>query len=123
MIKRLAAAAVLICVAADSRAAVTVLKAGRLLDPHSGNVLSPAAVLIDGDRIKELGPPAQIQAHADATATVIDLGGGTLLPGLIDSHTHLLIDPIAPAEVERARHYNGGFFVMKNGEVVRNEFK
>jgi imidazolonepropionase-like amidohydrolase len=32
-----------------------------------------------------------------------------LLPGLIDSHTHLLVDPIAPAEVESARHYNGSF--------------
>src|SRR5438105_1984869 len=39
----------------------------------------------------------------------IDLGNAILLPGLIDSHTHLLIDPVAPAEVERARHYNGGF--------------
>jgi imidazolonepropionase-like amidohydrolase len=109
MIKRIAIFALLICIAAHARAAISVVKAGRLLDPRSGNVLSPAGVLIDGNKIKEVGSPAQIQARAGATATVIDLGGATLLPGLIDSHTHLFIDPIAPAEVERARHYNGGF--------------
>src|SRR5207248_8825139 len=40
---------------------------------------------------------------------IIDLGNATVLPGLIDSHTHLLVDPITPAEAERARHYNGAF--------------
>jgi imidazolonepropionase-like amidohydrolase len=109
MMTRILLFALLICIAANSRAAITVVKAGHLLDPRSGNVVSPAAVLIDGDKVKEVGAPAQIQNHAGATATVIDLGGATLLPGLIDSHTHLLIDPVAPAEVERARHYNGGF--------------
>src|SRR5438270_7562657 len=86
-----------------------VVKANRLLDPRTGNVLSPAAVLIEGGKIKEVGPPSQVQAKAPAGVKTIDLGTVTLLPGLIDSHTHLLIDPVAPAEVERARHYNGGF--------------
>ncbi|MFN2622241.1 MAG: amidohydrolase family protein [Chthoniobacterales bacterium] len=94
-----------------------------MLDPRSGNVLSPAAVLIDGNKIKEVGSPAQIQAHAGATATVIDLGGATLLPGLIDSHTHLFIDPITPAEVERARHYNGSFLVGLMLAIVESPSK
>jgi len=94
---------------AQSAAPATFIKADRLLDPRSGNVLSPAAVLIEKGRIKEVGSPSNVQAHAPAGAKTIDLGSATLLPGLIDSHTHLLIDPIAPAEVERARHYNGGF--------------
>src|SRR5437016_2446289 len=94
---------------AQSPALLTLVKASRLLDPRSGNVLAPAAVLIEGGKIKEVGPPSQVQAKAPAGAKTIDLGNATLLPGLIDSHTHLLIDPIAPAEVERARHYNGGF--------------
>jgi imidazolonepropionase-like amidohydrolase len=94
---------------AQSAAPSTLVKAGRLLDPRTGNVLSPAAVLIEGGKIKEVGPPSQVQAKAPAAARTIDLGAVTLLPGLIDSHTHLLIDPIAPAEVEWARHYNGGF--------------
>src|SRR5947209_9193679 len=88
---------------------ITVVKASRLLDPRSGNVLAPATVLIEGGKIKEVGPPVRVQAKAPADAKVIDLGNTTLLPGLIDSHTHLLIDPVAPAEVEWARHYNGAF--------------
>src|SRR5881275_2603915 len=94
---------------AQSPALATLVKARRLLDPRTGNVLSPAAVLIEGGRIKEVGPPSQVQAKAPAGAKTIDLGNVTLLPGLIDSHTHLLVDPIGPAEVEWARHYNGGF--------------
>jgi len=95
--------------AAQSPASVTLVKAGRLLDPKTGNVLSPAAVLIENGKIKEVGPPAQVQAHAPTGVKTIDLGSATLLPGLIDSHTHLLVDPVLPAEAERARHYNGSF--------------
>jgi imidazolonepropionase-like amidohydrolase len=96
-------------IGAQSPAPATLVKGGRLLDPRTGNVLSPAAVLIEGEKIKEVGPVSQVQPHAPAGAKTIDLGSATLLPGLIDSHTHLLVDPIAPAEAERARHYNGGF--------------
>jgi imidazolonepropionase-like amidohydrolase len=87
----------------------TLVKAGRLLDPRTGNVLSAAAVLLENGKIKEVGPVSQVQPHLPAGAKTIDLGSATLLPGLIDSHTHLLIDPVAPAEAERARHYNGSF--------------
>ena len=95
--------------AAQSPAPATLVKAARLLDPRSGNVLSPAAVLIENDKIKEVGALAHVQANAPAGVKTIDLGTATMLPGLIDSHTHLLVDPVSPAEVERARHYNGGF--------------
>ena len=63
---------------------ITLVKAGRLLDPRTGNVISPAAVLIDGERIKQVGNASQISAPP-GTRTV-DLGDATLLPGLIDSH-------------------------------------
>src|SRR5947209_11859861 len=96
-------------VAAETPASNTLVKAARLLDPRSGNILSPAAVLIENDKIKEVGPPSQVQTRTPANVKTIDLGTVTLLPGLIDSHTHLLIDPIGPAEVEWARHYNGAF--------------
>lgn len=90
-------------------APVTLVKAGRLLNPSTGDVLAPAAVLIEDGKIKEAGPPAQLQAHAPAGVKIIDLGSATLLPGLIDSHTHLLLDVIVPPEAEIARHLNGTF--------------
>jgi imidazolonepropionase-like amidohydrolase len=86
-----------------------LVKASRLLDPRTGNVLSPAAVLTEDGKIKEVGPPSQVQAHAPSGVKTIDLGSATLLPGLIDSHTHLLVDPVVPAEAERSRRYNGDF--------------
>jgi imidazolonepropionase-like amidohydrolase len=92
---------------AQSVAAVTLVKAGRLLDPRTGNALAPAAVLIEGNKIKQVGLPSQI--NAPAGAKVIDLGDATLLPGLIDSHTHLFLDIIVPPEREMARHSNGLF--------------
>src|SRR6202043_2619787 len=94
-------------VAAQAPAAATLIKAGRLLDPRTGNVLSPAVVLVEGGKIKEVGAPTKVQAPPGAK--IVDLGNAMLLPGLIDSHTHLLIDPVLPAEVERARRYNGSF--------------
>jgi imidazolonepropionase-like amidohydrolase len=93
--------------AAQSAAQATLVKAGRLLDPKTGNVLAPAAVLIEDNKIKEVGPPSKVQAPSGAK--IIDLGSATLLPGLIDSHTHLLLNIVMPAEAERARHLNGSF--------------
>jgi imidazolonepropionase-like amidohydrolase len=90
--------------AAQSPALVTLIKAGRLLDPRSGNVISPAAVLIEDGKIKDVGPPSRVQANAPADVKTIDLGGATLLPGLIDCHTHLLLDVTIPAEAEMNRY-------------------
>ena len=96
-------------VAAQDPASVTLVKTGRLLDPRTGNVLSPAAVLIEEGKIKEVGAPAKVQAHLPVGAKTIDLGGSTLLPGLIDGHTHLLLDVVVPPEEESKRHENGIF--------------
>ena len=75
----------------DARPAdVTIVKAARLLDVRAGRYLENAAVLIEGDRIKEVGPAAEMQSRAPKSAKVIDLAGATLLPGLIDCHTHLM---------------------------------
>jgi imidazolonepropionase-like amidohydrolase len=95
--------------AAQSPAQATFVKAGGLLNPRTGNVVSPAAVLIQGDKIKEVGAPAQVQAHVPAGAKTIDLGGATLLPGLIDGHTHLFLDIVVPPDAEQDRHSNGLF--------------
>jgi imidazolonepropionase-like amidohydrolase len=95
--------------AAQSPSPTTLIKAGRLLDPRSGNVLSPAAVLIENGKIKEVGPPPQVQTHASGDVKTIDLGSATVLPGLIDGHTHLFLDIIVPPEAETQRHENGIF--------------
>jgi imidazolonepropionase-like amidohydrolase len=93
----------------QSPATLTLVKAGRLLDPQTGNVVSPAAVLIENDKIKEAGPLSQVQAHVPAGVASIDLGHATLLPGLIDSHTHLLLNVIMPTEAEIKSRPNGLF--------------
>ncbi|HEV2198125.1 MAG TPA: amidohydrolase family protein, partial [Candidatus Acidoferrum sp.] len=69
---------------------VVLLKAARLLDVTTGRYIENAAVLIEGERIQEVGPAAQLQSHAPQSAKIIDLPGATLLPGLIDCHTHLM---------------------------------
>jgi imidazolonepropionase-like amidohydrolase len=92
---------------AQAAASVTLVRASRLLDPRSGHVLTSAAVLIEGDKIKQVGSSSQIGVPAGAK--IIDLGTATMLPGFIDGHTHLLLDVVLPAEAERARRYNGTF--------------
>ena len=92
---------------AQSTPQLTLVKAARLLDPRTGNVLSPAAVLIEGNKIKQVGSLPQITVPAGAK--VIDLGNATVLPGLIDSHTHLLLDIVVPPVAESQRHLNGDF--------------
>src|SRR5436305_8564923 len=71
-------------------------------------MLVSAIVVIENGKIKDVGPPAQIQT-APRDATVLDLGDATLLPGLIDSHTHLLLDVVVPAEAEFSRRWNPEF--------------
>ena len=66
---------------AQTPALLTLVKAGRLLDLRTGNVLSPAAVLIENAKIKEVGAPSRMQADAPTGVKTIDLGTATLLPG------------------------------------------
>lgn len=69
----------------------TLIRAGHLVDVRSGESRADQGILIEGERIKEVGPFASVSAHA-SRATVIDLTKFTVLPGLIDAHTHLLQD-------------------------------
>jgi imidazolonepropionase-like amidohydrolase len=64
---------------------ITAIKAGRLLDVDAGKELSSQVILISNDRIIAVGEALQIPEGA----TVIDLSNMTVLPGLIDCHTHL----------------------------------
>ncbi|OUJ73394.1 amidohydrolase family protein [Hymenobacter crusticola] len=71
---------------APSSQPLTAVKCGRLLDVRTGKVLPNAVVLVQGNRIQKVGTNLAIPADAQ----VIDLGNALVLPGLIDSHTHLL---------------------------------
>ena len=66
-----------------------VLHAAHLLDVKTGKMLEPAEILVEGDRIAEVGKSVKHPAGAE----VIDLGNRTLLPGLIDAHVHLFLHP------------------------------
>lgn len=68
----------------------TLILAGRLLDVRSGRLLENQKILIEGDQIKAIG---EIDARQARDATVIDLTDKTVLPGLIDAHTHLTYTP------------------------------
>ena len=67
---------------------VIILKAARLIDGTGAPTLSPAMIRVEGERIIEVGSHLGIPADA----RIIDLGDATLLPGLIDLHTHLTGD-------------------------------
>jgi imidazolonepropionase-like amidohydrolase len=66
-----------------------VLHAARLLDVKTGRILKPAEILVQNERIVEVGASVKHSAGAE----VIDLGDRTLLPGLIDVHIHLFLHP------------------------------
>jgi imidazolonepropionase-like amidohydrolase len=71
----------------DAQAQVTAVKAGKLLDTEAGTTAANQVILIEGTKIKAVGAGLQIPAGA----TVIDLSGMTVLPGLIDAHTHVCL--------------------------------
>jgi imidazolonepropionase-like amidohydrolase len=66
-----------------------IVKAARVWDGRADAVRSDLAVLVDGGKIVEVGPPATLGAHAPK-ARVIDAGDATLMPGLVDAHTHIM---------------------------------
>ncbi len=69
------------------------VKAAHLVAPETGTVLAEALVVIEGDQVKAVGPAATLQPTLPAGTTVLDLGGATILPGLIDCHTHVTSQP------------------------------
>jgi imidazolonepropionase-like amidohydrolase len=73
----------------DTSAHPIVLHAARLLDIENGRMVTPGEVLVEGEKIREVGSSV---AHP-STAETIDLGSRTLLPGLIDAHVHLFLHP------------------------------
>jgi imidazolonepropionase-like amidohydrolase len=66
---------------------VIAIRAGRLFDSKAGRMLTKHTVVLQGDRVAAVGSDAQVKIPAGAS--VIDLSRATVLPGLIDAHTHM----------------------------------
>lgn len=75
----------------SSNQTTILIKAGRLVDVRAGRVLENRGILIEGDRISAVGEISEIMKRAPATAHMIDLSRSTVLPGLMDCHTHILL--------------------------------
>ena len=69
----------------------TLVRAGHLLDVHSGKLLDAQTIIVVGETIQSIAPTASTPAGSGDT--VVDLGSMTVLPGLIDVHTHITGNP------------------------------
>ena len=110
-----------------AKAVVTVIKAGSMVDVVNGRVETNQIIVIEGEKIKAVG--AQGSIPVPAGASVLDLGNATILPGLIDSHTHLTsqlenyseqlfrqsaIDAAVIAHIYAQRTLDAGFTTTRN---------
>jgi imidazolonepropionase-like amidohydrolase len=76
-----------------ARPAEIAIRAGKVLDVRTGKYAADQIIWIEGDRIKAIGNAAEMSAKVPAGAKTIDLSQSTVLPGLIDCHTHLTMTP------------------------------
>src|SRR5215212_1235371 len=77
--------------AAATNTNLIAITAGRMVDVLAGKVLESQVILIEGDTIKEVGGSGSVLIPDGAK--IIDLGNATVLPGLIDCHTHITSQP------------------------------
>jgi imidazolonepropionase-like amidohydrolase len=85
--KRILLVNAFVCLVAAASAQVAAIRAGRLIDTDTGTVLSDQVVLIRDGKIEKVGRQKDVEIPSNAK--IIDLGKMTVLPGLIDCHTHL----------------------------------
>ena len=72
-------------------ARIVAIRAGKLFDSKAGQMLTGQVVILNGERIAEVGAESQVKIPAEAQ--VIDLTPAAVLPGLIDAHTHMFNAP------------------------------
>lgn len=118
--------------AQEAKPKIIAIKAGRLIDGVSNAVMNNAFIVVEGDKITAVGPNVTVPAGAE----VIDLKTATVLPGLIDCHTHMTgqpsnyyddvfrkshIDEAVTAHIYARRTLEAGFTTVRNlgsGEFV-----
>ncbi|GAC1446584.1 MAG: amidohydrolase family protein [Pyrinomonadaceae bacterium] len=77
---------------------ITLIKAGRLIDVRAGRVLENQGIWIEGERITSVAPFNELFARAPSNMRLVDLSSATVLPGLADCHTHVLLQGDITAE-------------------------
>jgi imidazolonepropionase-like amidohydrolase len=102
--------------------ALTALRCGRLLDPASGKVTSDVVVLVRGERIERVGSASGGLDVSAGTAT-IDLSRYTCLPGLIDSHTHVLLQPEDEGEMPPVVNKSQAFRTVQGVAAARRDLE
>jgi imidazolonepropionase-like amidohydrolase len=106
------------CLAAEGQRTV-VIRAGQLFDGKSDRLVSNQVIVIQGERIAEVGPAGCVRIPAGAED--IDLATGTVLPGLIEGHNHLFkvgdypgtgADAVVPAEIKPGTPFSPGYLTL-----------
>jgi imidazolonepropionase-like amidohydrolase len=87
-------------IACPPAARTIAVRAGRLFDSATGQMLTRQIVIVTGERITDVGPDGQLKIPAGAQ--VIDLSQSTVLPGLIDAHTHMFNNRTPAISAERS---------------------
>lgn len=70
-----------------------LVRAAHLIDTAAGVVRENQAILIEGEKVKQVGPAADLAKDLSPGVRVLDLGDATIIPGLIDCHTHVTSQP------------------------------
>src|SRR5580704_9223268 len=106
------------CLAAEGQKAV-VIHAGQMFDSHAARLVSKQVIVIQGDRIDDVGAEGSVRIPLGAEE--IDLGAATVLPGLIEGHNHMFkvgdypgsgSDAVVPLEVKPGTPFSPGYITL-----------